>query len=97
MQFKKKCEICSPKKFTKMSRVCQITGKKTITGNNVAHSNKRTKRKYYPNLFEKKFYIPEEDRWITLRVSAAGIRLINKVGISEALRRAKEKGYIKNY
>ncbi len=83
--------------FTKMSRVCQITGKKTITGNNVAHSNKRTKRKYYPNLFEKKFYIPEEDRWITLRVSAAGIRLINKVGISEALRRAKEKGYIKNY
>ena len=59
--------------------------------------NKRTKRKYYPNLFEKKFYIPEEDRWITLRVSAAGIRLINKVGISEALRRAKEKGYIKNY
>jgi large subunit ribosomal protein L28 len=80
-----------------MSRVCQITGKKTITGNNVAHSNKRTKRKYYPNLFEKKFYIPEEDRWITLRVSAAGIRLINKVGISEALRRAKEKGYIKNY
>ena len=80
-----------------MSRVCQITGKKTVTGNNVAHSNKRTKRKYYPNLFEKKFYIPEEDRWITLRVSAAGIRLINKVGISEALRRAKEKGYIKNY
>lgn len=80
-----------------MSRVCQITGKKTITGNNVAHSNKRTKRKYYPNLFEKKFYIPEEDRWITLKVSAAGIRLINKVGISEALRRAKEKGYIKNY
>ena len=84
-------------KIIKMSRVCQITGKRTVTGNNVAHSNKRTKRKYYPNLFEKKFYIPEEDRWITLKVSAAGIRLINKVGISEALRRAKEKGYIKNY
>jgi len=78
-----------------MSRVCQITGKKTITGNNVAHSNKRTKRKYYPNLFEKKFYIPEENKWITLKVSAAGIRLINKVGITEALRRAREKGYIK--
>ncbi len=93
----KKVRNLHSQKITKMSRVCQITGKKTITGNNVAHSNKRTKRKYYPNLFEKKFYIPEEDRWITLRVSAAGIRLINKVGISEALRRAKEKGYIKNY
>ena len=80
-----------------MSRVCQITGKKTISGNNVAHSNKRTKRKYYPNLFEKKFYIPEENRWIKIRVSAAGMRLIDKVGISEALRRAKEKGYIQNY
>jgi large subunit ribosomal protein L28 len=80
-----------------MSRVCQITGKRTITGNNVAHSNKRTKRKFYPNLFKKRFYLPEENRWVTLRVSAEGMRLINKVGISEALRRAKEKGYIKSY
>ncbi len=78
-----------------MSRVCQITGKRTISGNNVAHSNKRTKRKFYPNLFEKRFYIPEEKRWITLKVSAAGIRTINKIGISAALKKAKEAGYIK--
>jgi len=80
-----------------MSKVCQITGKKVMSGNNVSHSHHKTKRKFYPNLFVKKFYIPEEERWITLKVSAAGIRLINKVGVSEALRRAKEKGYIKNF
>jgi large subunit ribosomal protein L28 len=80
-----------------MSKVCQITGKRVMSGNNVSHSHHKTKRKFYPNLFVKKFYIPEEERWITLKVSAAGIRLINKVGVSEALRRAKEKGYIKNF
>jgi len=67
-----------------------------MSGNNVSHSHHKTRRKFYPNLFVKKFYIPEEDRWVTLKVSAAGIRLINKVGVSEALKRAKEKGYIKN-
>ncbi|MEC8406997.1 MAG: 50S ribosomal protein L28, partial [Bacteroidota bacterium] len=51
-----------------MSRVCQITGKKVVAGNNVSHSNKKTKRKFYPNLQTKKFYIPEEDKWITLKV-----------------------------
>ena len=80
-----------------MSRVCQITGKKVITGNNVSHSHKKTRRKFYPNLFVKKFYLPEEDRWITLKVSAAGIRLINKKGLQAALREAKEKGYIDKY
>ena len=80
-----------------MSKVCQITGKRVMSGNNVSHSHHKTKRKFYPNLFVKKFYILEEERWITLKVSAAGIRLINKVGVSEALRRAKEKGYIKNF
>ena len=64
-----------------------------ITGNNVSHSNIKTKRKFHPNLQTKKFYIPEEDRWVTLKVSAAGIRTINKKGISEALKDAKEKGY----
>jgi len=72
-----------------MSRVCQITGKKVITGNNVSHSKRRTKRKFYPNLQTKKFYIPEEDRWITLKVSAAGIRNIDKNGISACLKKAK--------
>ncbi|NOY36721.1 MAG: 50S ribosomal protein L28 [Chlorobi bacterium] len=80
-----------------MSRVCQITGKKVISGNNVSHSKRRTRRKFYPNLFVKKFYLPEEDRWITLKVSAAGIRLINKKGLGAALREAKAKGYIDKY
>jgi len=77
-----------------MSRICQITGKKMITGNHVSHSNIKTKRKFYPNLQTKKFFIPEEDKHITLKVSAAGIRTINKKGISVALKEAKEKGYL---
>ena len=84
-------------KAGKMSRVCQITGKKVISGNNVSHSKRRTRRKFYPNLFNKKFYLAEEDRWITLKVSAAGIRTINKKGLNAALREAKEKGYIQSY
>jgi len=80
-----------------MSRVCEITGKKVMVGNNVSHSKRRTKRRFYPNLFTKKFYLPEEDRWVTIKVSAAGLRLINKVGVTAALKSAKEKGFIKNY
>jgi large subunit ribosomal protein L28 len=80
-----------------MSKICQVTGKKAMVGNNVSHSKRRTKRKFYPNLFVKKYYLPEEERWVSLKVSAAGIRLINKKGLSAALREAKEKGYIENY
>ena len=80
-----------------MSKVCQITGKKVIVGNNVSHSKRRTKRKFYPNLFDKKFYLEEEKRWVTLKVSAAGIRIINKKGLKSALEGAKEEGYIKSY
>jgi large subunit ribosomal protein L28 len=79
-----------------MSKVCQVTGKKAMHGNNVSHSKRRTKRKFYPNLFEKKYYLPEEKRWIKLKVSAAGIRLINKKGLENALKEAKAKGYIVN-
>ena len=86
-------EIRKSKTVNVMSKVCQLTGKRPITGNNVSHSHIRTKRKFYPNLQTKKFYIPEEDRWITLKVSAAGIRTINKKGISVALKDAKDKGY----
>lgn len=78
-----------------MSKVCQITGKKVISGNNVSHSNIKTRRKFHPNLQTKKFYIPEEDKWITLKVSAAGIRIINKKGITNALKDAAEKGFYK--
>jgi large subunit ribosomal protein L28 len=80
-----------------MSKICQVTGKKAMVGNNVSHSKRRTKRRFYPNLFTKKYYIPEEERWISLKVSAAGIRLISKKGINAALKEAKEKGYILNY
>ena len=77
-----------------MTRVCQITGKKVVAGNNVSHSNKKTKRKFYPNLQTKKFYIPEEDKWITLKVSTAAIRNINKKGISAVLAEAKAQGHL---
>ncbi len=80
-----------------MSKICQVTGKKAIVGNNVSHSKRRTKRKFYPNLFVKRFYLPEEERWISLKVSSAGIRLINKKGLTAVLKEAKEKGLILNY
>lgn len=82
------------KKLGVMSKVCQITGKKVIVGNNVSHSNRKTKRTFSPNLQVKRFFIPEEDKWITLKVSAAGIRTINKKGISASLKEAREKGYL---
>ena len=68
-----------------MSRVCQITGKKVVSGNNVSKSNRKTKRKFYPNLQTKKFYLPEQDKWVTLKVSAAAIRTINKKGINAVM------------
>jgi len=80
-----------------MSRVCQITGKKAMTGNNVSHANNRTKRKFNPNLQTKKFYLEDEGRWIELKVSAHGLRIISKKGLKKALEEAIEKGYIKNY
>jgi large subunit ribosomal protein L28 len=78
-----------------MSRICEITGKKTIVGNKVSHSNIKTKRRFYPNLQVKKFYIQEEDMWITLKVSAAGMRTINKKGIMACLQNSVEKGIIR--
>lgn len=75
-----------------MARVCDITGKRPRVGNNVSHSNNKTKRKFYPNLHKKRFYIPEEDRWITLKVSTTALRTISKNGITAVLREAKKKG-----
>ena len=77
-----------------MSRVCQITGKSVITGNNVSHSKRRTKRKFLPTLFVKKFYLEEEDLWISLKVSAACLRTIDTIGIRAALIKAQQKGII---
>ena len=80
-----------------MAQVCQITGKKMMVGNHVSHSKRRVKRRFYPNIFVKKFYLPEEKRWIKLTVSAAGIRNINKNGLKKTLETAKAKGFIDKY
>ena len=77
-----------------MARVCQITGKKPIVGNNVSHANNRTKRRFLPNLHKKKFYIPEEDTWITLKVSSTALRTIDKYGIAAVLDKARKEGAI---
>ena len=76
-----------------MAKICQITGKKAMTGNNVSHSKRRTKRSFDVNLLTKKFYYVEQDCWIQLTLSAAGLRVINKQGLDAALRNAVEKGY----
>jgi large subunit ribosomal protein L28 len=75
-----------------MSRVCDLSGKKTIFGNNVSHSNRKTRRRFYPNLQEKKFYIPEEGRWVTLKVAASTLKTINKKGISAYINSLRKKG-----
>jgi len=74
-----------------MSRVCQITGKKAMVGNNVSHSNKKTKRKFNINLVKKKFFLPEENKWVTLKVSTSALRTINKKGISAVTKDLKLK------
>ncbi len=75
-----------------MSKVCQLTGKRPITGNNVSHSNRKTKRRFVPNVQKKRFYIQEEDRWVTLRVSAKAMRNINKLGLVAYLKKLERKG-----
>jgi large subunit ribosomal protein L28 len=80
-----------------MSRICQITGKKMMVGNNVSHSKRRTKRRFYPNLLTKRFFLEEEDRWVTLKVTAAGVRNINKKGLKAVLKESQEKGLINIY
>ncbi len=79
-----------------MSKICQITGKKAIVGNNVSHSKRRTKRKFNVNLFTKKFYWVEQDMWISLTISASGLRTINKLGLDAAMRRAAQKGFLQD-
>ena len=78
-----------------MSRVCDLTGKKAMVGNNVSHAMNKTKRKFSVNLVKKRFYLAEEDRWITLRVAASTIKTINKNGIDAVLKQAKRDGFIK--
>lgn len=74
-----------------MARVCEITGKRTQVGNKVSHANNRTKRKFYPNLQTKRFFVPEDGKWITLKVSTTAIKTINNKGISAVLKEARAK------
>jgi large subunit ribosomal protein L28 len=75
-----------------MARVCEITGKRPKSGFKVSHANNKSKRRFYPNLQTKRFYVPEQDKWITLKVSTTAIKTINKRGITEVLKQAKQKG-----
>ena len=75
-----------------MSKICQVTGKKPMFGNNVSHANNKTRRKFNVNLQKKKFWLPEENRYITLRLSMHGLRIINKKGISRVIREIRENG-----
>lgn len=77
-----------------MSRVCELTGKRAMVGNNVSHAMNKTKRRFNVNLIKKRFYIPEEDKWITLRISTSALKNINKKGISAVIKEAREKGYL---
>lgn len=74
-------------------KICQITGKKAMRGNNVSHSNAKTKRVFSPNLRTKKFFLEEEGRWVTLKVSTQAIRIINKKGLAATLRGSDIKIY----
>lgn len=77
-----------------MSKICELTGKKVMSGNNVSHSHRKTRRKFYPNLHVKKFFIAEEDRWVTLKVSSSALRNIDKKGISACMKEAKDNGFL---
>jgi large subunit ribosomal protein L28 len=75
-----------------MARVCQLTGKVPVTGNRVSHSNIKTKRRFLPNLQTKRFYIAEEDKWVTLKLSTEGIRTINKRGLYNVVKELRARG-----
>jgi large subunit ribosomal protein L28 len=77
-----------------MSKVCELTGKRAMFGNNVSHAMNKTKRKFNVNLMKKRFYIPEEDKWITLKVSTSALKNINKKGISAVIKEARANGIL---
>jgi large subunit ribosomal protein L28 len=91
-RFNEFTDLRRPKIFELMARVCQVTGKVPITGNTVSHSNIKTKRRFLPNLQTKKFYLAEEDKWITLKLSTEGIRTINKRGLYAVVKELRAQG-----
>ncbi len=85
-------DLCRPKFLVVMSRICQVTGKVPVSGNRVSHSNIKTKRRFLPNLQTKRYFLAEEGRWITLKVSSEGIRTINKRGLHTVVKELKARG-----
>ena len=77
-----------------MSKICEISGKRVMFGNNVSHAMNKTKRRFDINLIKKRFYIPEEDKWITLKIKASVLKTINKKGISAVIKEAKAQGIL---
>lgn len=75
-----------------MSRVCQVTGKRPVTGNNVSHANNKTRRRFLPNLHTHRFWVEGEGRWVKLRVSSKGMRIIDKIGIASVLANIRSRG-----
>lgn len=75
-----------------MAKVCQITGKRTISGNHVSHAHNKTRRKFLPNLHHHKFWVESENRWVKLRISAAGLRIVDKKGIDVVLSDIRARG-----
>jgi len=75
-----------------MARICELTGKRPITGNKVSHSNRKTKRRFLPNLFKKRFFVPETGNWISIKVSASALRSIDRVGIYAYIKKLQSKG-----
>ncbi|MEO5647027.1 MAG: 50S ribosomal protein L28 [Chitinophagaceae bacterium] len=75
-----------------MSRVCQVTGKRPITGNKVSHSNIKTRRRFLPNLQTKRYFLAEEDKWVTLKLSSEAIRTINKNGLYSVIKEMRQNG-----
>lgn len=75
-----------------MSRICQITGKRPRMGNNVSHANNKTRRRFLPNLHHRKFWVESENRWVRLRISNEGLRLIDKIGLDQVLARLRASG-----
>ena len=75
-----------------MARVCQVTGKKPMVGNNVSHANNKTKRRFLPNLQNRRFFVESENRWVSLRLTNAGLRVIDKNGIDTVLAEMRERG-----
>jgi large subunit ribosomal protein L28 len=85
-------DLCTPKISQVMARVCQVTGKRPVSGNNVSFSNIKTKRRFLPNLQTKRFFFAEEDRWVTLKLSTTAIRTINKNGLNSVVKELRAKG-----